>query len=228
MTKVSTKSISTIWNKEFHFKLSAKEKETEKLEIVILDKIQDHVRLKDVDNLLGIIRIKFLNMDLRSLKHDMVLVPTKESSTSNKLSFGKASMLNSKIGRNECRIYRASLVDFEKQTIKTEDTIEDLEEKKDGINKEIIEIVNKIKGLNWRDADAKQEEKLKDTEDKIKTIEHEILQYEKYLENMEAEEAARDACKYGAVHVGLEYRKISEEVVVRLYSAVDLRTDDGR
>ena len=87
--------------------------------------------------------------------------------------------------------------------------------------------MNKIKGLNWKGTDKKQEGMLKDTEDKIKEIEEEIARYEKYIEGMKKEEAVHDTCNSGAVHVGLEYRMISEEIVVHLYSAADLRADDS-
>ena len=227
MTNVAQKAISAKWNREFQFQLSSEDRETKKLEIAILDKIQDHVRLNDVENILGITRINFQNINLKSLKHDMVLIPKVETPSYDKLNFGKASLLNSKICRNEFRIYKASLVDFEKQKNKAAVDIENFEEKKDSINQEIIEIVNKIKGLNWKDTDKKQEGMLKDTEDKIKEIEEEIARYEKYIEGMEKEEAVHDTCNSGAVHVGLEYRMISEEIVVHLYSAADLRADDS-
>ena len=195
---------------------------------MILDKIQDHVRLHDAENILGITRIKFPNINLRSLKHDMALIPRGDNQTYERLNLGKASLLNSKIGRNECRIYKASLVDFEKQKNKAVRDIENFEDKKDFINQEIIETVNKIKGLNWRDIDVKQEGMIKNLDNKMEEVEEDIAHYEKYIQGLEEEETARDTCQFGAVQVGLEYRKITEEVVIHLYSAVDLVADDSR
>ena len=158
----------------------------------------------------------------------MALIPRGDNPTYERLNLGKASLLNSKIGRNECRIYKASLVDFEKGKTKALRFIETLEDKKDFINQEMIETVNKIKGLNWKDIDVKQEGMIKNLDDEIEEVEEDILHYKKYIHGLEAEETARNTCQFGAVHVGLEYRKISEEVVVHLYSAVDLVADDNR
>ena len=106
--------------------------------------------------------------------------------------------------------------------------IGNLEDKKDFINQETIEIVNKMKGLNWTDIDVKQEGMIKNLDDKIEEVEEDIVHYEKYIQGLEEEETARNTCQFGAVQVGLEYRKISEEVVIHLYSAVDLVADDSR
>ena len=88
--------------------------------------------------------------------------------------------------------------------------------------------MNKIKGLNWNDIDVKQEVMIKSLDDKIDVVEEDSGNYEKYIQGLEEEDTARDTCQFGAVQVGLEYRKISEEVVIHLYSAVDLVADDSR
>ena len=62
----------------------------------------------------------------------------------------------------------------------------------------------------------------------MEEVEEDIAHYEKYIQGLEEEENAHDTCQFGAVQVGLEYRKISEEVVIHLYSAVDLKADDSR
>ena len=170
------------------------------------------MRFDSTENILGIIRIKFQNINLKSLKHDVVLIPRQGDLIAEKLNLDKASLLNSKIGRNECRIYGASIIDFERQKEKALNDIENFECQKDLINKEIIEIVNKINGLNWKDTNVKQEDKLRETESKIDQIEKEIACYKDYIERVEKEKSAFDTCELGAVHVGLEYKKISEEV----------------
>ena len=201
---------------------------TPPLEILIVDHIQDHVRFDSTENILGIIRIKFQNINLKSLKHDVVLIPRNDNIRTDKLNLDKASLLNSKIGRNEDRIYRASLIDFERQKEKAIHDIENFECQKDIINKEIIDIVNKIKGLNWKDTDIKQEGKLKETDAKIDLVEKEIVCYNDYIERVEKEESAFDVCDLGAVHVGLEYKKINEEVLFYLFSATCLAGEDPR
>ena len=138
------------------------------------------MRFDNTENILGIIRIKFQNINLKSLKHDVVLIPRNCNIGTDKLNLDKASLLNSKIGRNEERIYRASLIDFERQKEKALHDIENFDCQKDIINKEIIDIVNKIKGLNWKDTDIKQEGKLQETEAKIDLIEKEIACYNYY------------------------------------------------
>ena len=186
------------------------------------------MRFDSTENILGIIRIKFQNIDLKCLKHDVVLIPRNCNIGTDKLNLDKASLLNSKIGRNAGRIYRASLIDFERRKEKALHDIENFECQKDIMCKEIIDIVNKIKGLNWKDTDIKQEGKLQKTEAKIDLIEKEIACYNDYIERVEKEESAFDVCDLGAVHVGLEYKKINEEVLVHLFSATCLAGDDHR
>ena len=94
---MAQKTTSAKWNREFQFQFSPDEQDTRKLEIVILDKIHDHVRLKDAEHILGITRIKFQNINLRSLKHDMVLIQRGDNPTYERITLGKASLLNSKI-----------------------------------------------------------------------------------------------------------------------------------
>ena len=193
----------------------------------MIDKVHDQLRMKVTENMLGITRIRFQNINLKSLRHDILLIPNPQKQQNEDLNLAKASLLNSKIGRNECRIYRTSLVDFQKQKTKALNDITNFQNKMDMLNKDIIITANRIKALNWKGNDLKQESFLKSLDQQLILVEEEITRHEKYIHELQMEAKARESCN-GAVQIGLEYKKVNEEIVITIHSAVELVADDNK